>query len=285
MDNQYKTIDETYRERLKLLIDKYGNQNKLSLAIGKDAGQISQWVNAANTGRNGKARRLSQDTAREIEETLNLPRGWFDQPLTQNNTAEQMQVNNNYGDGQTSNYYNLTQTIAPNEKHSKLREDKAQYLKAMPLLDIDGGIEFALNPDTTEKKIKEADQVATFIPHSSNTFGIKMPDDSLKELSADNIAKGDILIIEPKIQPRHGDLVLVCLNVDDDKHRRGLIARCSLTLDNRYKIKFTEEPALELPPNALICGVIVEIKRRLVPTDTIAARLDKEWDIRNTQNK
>ena len=76
-----KTIEETYRQRLQMLIDEYGGQGKLSEAINKSASQISQWLNASPDSRTGKPRSLKSETAREIEIATGKPRAWFDQPL------------------------------------------------------------------------------------------------------------------------------------------------------------------------------------------------------------
>lgn len=76
-----KTIEETYRARLQMLIDEYGGQAKLSEAINKSASQISQWLNATPDSRTGKPRSLKSETAREIEIATGKPRAWFDQPL------------------------------------------------------------------------------------------------------------------------------------------------------------------------------------------------------------
>ena len=76
-----KTIEETYRERLQLLINEYGSQQELAQMIDKSASQISQWLNGSPDSKTGKPRSLKSDTAREIEKALNKPRGWFDQPL------------------------------------------------------------------------------------------------------------------------------------------------------------------------------------------------------------
>lgn len=70
---QLTTIDETYRQKIQMLIDEFGNQNKLATVIGKDAGQVSQWKNGT--------RGLSPEMAREIEKKTGKPRGWLDQPL------------------------------------------------------------------------------------------------------------------------------------------------------------------------------------------------------------
>ena len=285
-NQKFKTIDETWRERLNILIDKFGSQKQLADMANISPNQISQWRTSAIAG-TGKPRKMSVESARRLEESLNLPRGWMDQPITQNNTADQMQVSNNYGNGdQNTTFYNLIQEKQKHSESNKLKEEAAGYLKTMPLLDIDTGIDFAINPEEHLKKIKEYDnRASTFIPHSSYTFGVKMPDDSIRDITAERISKNDILIIEPKIEPRHGDLILVGLNYNNPSRRRGLVARCDFDLSNNIKIKYSNEPPADLPEGALICGVIVEIKRRLIPIDTINSRLDVNWDIKTTLKK
>lgn len=76
-----KTIEETYRGKLKLLIDEYGSQTELSRVIDKSPSQISQWVNASPDSKTGKPRSLKAETAREIEQKTGKPKGWFDQPI------------------------------------------------------------------------------------------------------------------------------------------------------------------------------------------------------------
>lgn len=76
-----KTIEETYRERLQMLIDEYGGQATLAAIIGKSPTQISQWRNGSPDSKTGKPRSIKSDTAREIERILGKPHAWFDQPV------------------------------------------------------------------------------------------------------------------------------------------------------------------------------------------------------------
>ncbi len=77
-----KTIEETYRERLQMLIEEHGSQTELGKLIDKSPAQISQWINASPDSKTGKPRSLKSDTARDIEKALNLPNAWFDQPVS-----------------------------------------------------------------------------------------------------------------------------------------------------------------------------------------------------------
>ena len=84
-----KTIEETYRERLLMLSKEYGGQTELSKRIDKSPAQISQWINGSADSKTGKARSMKSDTAREIEVSLNLPHGWFDQPVVSEHATPQ----------------------------------------------------------------------------------------------------------------------------------------------------------------------------------------------------
>lgn len=77
-----KTIEETYRERLQILIEEHGTQAQLGKLIDKSPAQISQWINGSPDSKTGKPRSLKSETAREIEKALKLPKAWFDQPVS-----------------------------------------------------------------------------------------------------------------------------------------------------------------------------------------------------------
>lgn len=83
-----KTIEETYREKLRILAKEFGGQNELGKVIGKSAAQISQWMNGSPDSKTGKPRSLKSDTAREIEKLTGKPRAWFDQPENQLNALK-----------------------------------------------------------------------------------------------------------------------------------------------------------------------------------------------------
>ena len=80
-----KTIDETRREKLELLLKKYGSFAELNEAIGypRTDSRLSRIKNQnARTDREGKTFLMGSPMAREIEHALDLPNGWMDTPLT-----------------------------------------------------------------------------------------------------------------------------------------------------------------------------------------------------------
>lgn len=150
----------------------------------------------------------------------------------------------------------------------------------MPLLDIDMGVAFVLDPNANTNPIFDtAERVATFIPHSGRTFGIKNNAD-ITGITPSTIRKNDILIIEPCMTPRADDLVLLCL--DYGRANRGVIARLLVDLVGNRTVKHNDNAPEPMPENSLICGVVVEIKRRLLDTALAKVRLNPEHDYLST---
>lgn len=176
------------------------------------------------------------------------------------------------------NNYSLEQTISAEEYKERLSEIDAFSLKDMPLLDIDDGVLFALYPENMENLIRDStERAATFIPHTGRTFGVKN-DREIKGITPNPIQKNDILIIEPCIAPRDNDLVLLCLGYSSVK--RGVIARLFVDLHGNRRVRCNQ--TIPMPVDSLICGVVIEIKRRLIDTSIVKARLNPNWDILST---
>lgn len=80
-----QTIEQIYRERLKMLIAEFGSQAKLSSTIETSPAQISQWLNASVDPKSGKPRTISRASARKIERLTGKAAGWMDQPTETSN--------------------------------------------------------------------------------------------------------------------------------------------------------------------------------------------------------
>lgn len=85
-----KTVEETRRERLKILVDRHGGEKdgmanlcqELGYARNNTAG-LTRILNAnVRHERDGEPYEMGSKKAREIEEKLSLPAGWMDTPLT-----------------------------------------------------------------------------------------------------------------------------------------------------------------------------------------------------------
>jgi hypothetical protein len=80
-----KTVDETRRLRLDMLLDKYGSFAKLNEALGwtRTDSRLSRIKNQnQRTDRDGKVFQMGSPMARAIETELGLPVGWMDTPPT-----------------------------------------------------------------------------------------------------------------------------------------------------------------------------------------------------------
>lgn len=80
-NNAMQTIEETRLARLNILIGEFGGIPALSKKLGISYAQISQWVNQSPDSKTGKPRTFNSATARNIEDKVGKPRGWFDQPV------------------------------------------------------------------------------------------------------------------------------------------------------------------------------------------------------------
>lgn len=74
------TIDQIYRDNLRVLVNEFGTQDALATQLEKSPAQLSQWINASKDSKSGKPRRLSTDMARYIEVRCGKPAGWMDEP-------------------------------------------------------------------------------------------------------------------------------------------------------------------------------------------------------------
>jgi hypothetical protein len=80
-----KTIEETRRQRLELLLKKYGSLAGLNDALGwvRTDSRLSRIKNAnSRTDRSDKVFQMGSPMARVIEDALDLPKGWMDTPVS-----------------------------------------------------------------------------------------------------------------------------------------------------------------------------------------------------------
>ena len=189
-------------------------------------------------------------------------------PLPYQQSAGRDLINGN----QTNTSYTLNQNSVSKPTKEELADADKHFLKSMPLLDIDIAVRHLSNPDKDRTQIQgNGDRAATFIPHSGNTVGVRMADD----VEFAGIKRGDILIVEPNIPPRDKDLVLIC--IDNTGYQRGMVGRLSIAIDGTHTFIYDGGSGVPLPDGAFIAGVVVEVKRRLIPTDILLSRLDPDY--------
>lgn len=227
---------------------------------------------------------IGDNIARRIETAFGLEQFWLDQNWGGEVVANVDNISiggNNTGiiGGTNNTQNNLTQNVSVKDQ-AELDEISANHYKDMPLLDIDMGVKYALDPDALANLVLNSNQkVLAFIPHTGNTFGIKLPH-NIHGITPSTLLQNDILIIEPCVRPRDNDLVLVCLDYNGAK--RGIIARLHIGLDNKPMIKHNELDPVSMPINSLICGVVLAVKRHMIDNDNVAVRLDPKWNILDT---
>lgn len=128
-----KTIEETYRERLAMLIAEYGGASELSKVIDKSPAQISQWLNGSPDSKTGKSRSFKSDTARDIEMKTGKPRAWFDQPVINfdvNQTSgaafgDNANISGNHNDFSVSQFSEQAECKREFENHTHIMPDNS----------------------------------------------------------------------------------------------------------------------------------------------------------------
>jgi hypothetical protein len=78
-----KTIEQIRRENLIALRNELGGVGVLADRIERQMSQVSQWLNASPSSKNGRPRTMSADTSRYIEEKCGKPNGWMDKDHSQ----------------------------------------------------------------------------------------------------------------------------------------------------------------------------------------------------------
>lgn len=259
------------------------SQEKIASLIGVTQAAINHYLNGTNA--------LNASIASEFAKILGVPVGRFSWRLEKeiNEMSNSLIIsggvingalNNNIGGVYNNTSYTLNQNSVSEPTKEELSDADKHFLKSMPLLDIDIAVRHLANPDKDRTQIQSnGDRAATFIPHSRHTIGVRMADD----VEFAGIKRGDILIVEPNIPPRDKDLVLIC--IDNTGYLRGMVGRLSIAIDGTHTIIYDGGSGVPLPDGALIAGVVVEVKRRLIPTDILLSRLNPDYNIHQSKQR
>lgn len=259
------------------------SQEKIASLIGVTQAAINHYLNGTNA--------LNASIASEFAKILGVPVGRFSWRLEKeiNEMSNSLIIsggvingalNNNIGGVYNNTSYTLNQNSVSEPTKEELADADKHFLKSMPLLDIDIAVRHLANPDKDRTQIQgDGDRAATFIPHSRHTIGVRMADD----VEFAGIKRGDILIVEPNIPPRDKDLVLIC--IDNTGYLRGMVGRLSIAIDGTHTIIYDGGSGVPLPDGAFIAGVVVEVKRRLIPTDILLSRLNPDYNIHQSKQR
>lgn len=268
------------------------NNTSYTLNQNKEQINLSEWVLAAReyAGPEMTQEKLAEHLGRTKANVSAMENGRskpsFEQmmeihrvtgyPLPYQQSAGRDLINGN----QTNTSYTLNQNTVSKPTKEELSDADKHFLKSMPLLDIDIAVRHLANPDKDRTQIQgDGDRAATFIPHSGHTVGVRMADD----VEFAGIKRGDILIVEPHIPPRDKDLVLIC--IDNTGYLRGMVGRLSIAIDGTHTFIYDGGSGVPLPDGAFITGVVVEVKRRLIPTDILLSRLDPDYNILQSKQR
>lgn len=286
-----REISDIEKEECKLLKQIFNARKKeLGLSQEKIAGLLGVTQAAINHYLNG-TNALNASIASEFAKILGVPVGSFSWRLEKeiNEMSNSLIIsggvingalNNNIGGVYNNTSYTLNQNSVSKPTKEELADADKHFLKSMPLLDIDIAVRHLSNPDKDRTQIQgNGDRAATFIPHSRHTIGVRMADD----VEFAGIKRGDILIVEPNIPPRDKDLVLIC--IDNTGYQRGMVGRLSIAIDGTHTIIYDGGSGVPLPDGAFIAGVVVEVKRRLIPTDILLSRLNPDYNIHQSKQR
>lgn len=278
-----REISDIEKEECRLLKQLFNDKKKeLGLSQAKIADLIGVTQAAINHYLNG-TNALNASIASEFAKVLGVPVGSFSWRLEKeiNEMSNSLIISggvingafhNNIGGVHNNTSYTLNQNTVSKPTKEELSDADKHFLKSMPLLDIDIAVRHLANPDKDRAQIQgDGDRAATFIPHSGHTVGVRMADD----VEFAGIKRGDILIVEPHIPPRDKDLVLIC--IDNTGYLRGMVGRLSIAIDGTHTFIYDGGAGIPLPDGAFIAGVVVEVKRRLIPTDILLSRLNLDY--------
>lgn len=265
-----KFSDETKKRRIHNLKKWIENNN----VPKKESSLFSQLV----SGKSSFGEKLS----RRLESDYDMGDGYLDSPIQEFN-LENMIVG---GDSIVGNNNEMTTYNIHTEQCDDSRDEidiAIPLLKALPLLDIDDGVFFVLYPNEAQDKIKEKNEkVVSFVYGTSSTIGIKVSDNSVKNTSGNHIVEGDIIIVEPAVKPRANDIVLVALEAQT-KNRRGILAKLKIDFDGNYFLSNDDyDTPTKMPIGSVICGTVIEVKRRLIEIDIADSRYEKKFNVWDT---
>ena len=215
-------ISAIRRDNLRRLVREYGGQAKLAERVDTDPAYISQILSPRTRADMGNR------FARKVEEQLNLPRGWMDQPR----------------DGATT-------LRDPSATYSQGAHGQTFVARLYPLISwVQAGRWTDIGGQYTAQDAEE------WLPCSARcgprTFALRVQGASME----DKFFAGDLIFVDPDRQPTDKSFVVVRLDDDDQATFKQLI----IEGDRRYLRAYNPrwpEPIIEINGGATLCGVVV----------------------------
>lgn len=268
-------------ERIKAEREKKMSVTKLAELTGVSYVAVKKWENGSMP---------SADKLSVIAESLGvtvdyLLHGKSEVNNTQNGNYKITgnNINGNVSIGELNKYNTHLDCTHETESNSVLTHDIT--LKSMPLLDIDDAVQLILYPNEMADKIKNTkERVVSFVNVHHSTIGVKVSDNSIKNVSDNQIIVGDEVIIEPSIKPRNDEFVVIALNARNRNAMRGIFAKLKIDISGEYLLVTDDTSTpIPLPLGAVICGIVIQVKKRYVDNDLVISRYEKDYCVWDTE--
>lgn len=260
---------ETFQDRLVFAMKKKDiKQVDIVRKLKVSRGTASNWYS-------GKTEPEGPEQLARLADLLGVDIGWLAKGENKVVNSGIFVGGNNVNHGTQIGTQTLTQTVMADDVAGVPSE--SLNLKPLPYFDIDDAVSYALADDTTANDgeiVERAKESTIFIATDSRAFGVLVAYE-LDWVKPTPVHAGEILVIEPCMPPRSGDLVLVCLGYPNNQ--RGIVARLHADINNQYSIQYDENKPVPMPTGSLICGVVRKTSRELISGSIVQSRLDKEY--------
>jgi len=230
--NATMEISTIRRRRLRKLINERfdGSYAKFADAADTKASVISRFFMATD---NPNARNIGEKAARNMEQELQLKRGYLDddEPVIHQPKSDDVQQTIN----DTQGHYNLNQ---------------------IPLISSVTAGNWGEIVDNFAPGDAES-WITTDAKTSGKAFALKIQGDSMEP----RIQDGDIIIVDPQQAPIHKSIVVVRQNGDTEATCKQLIIEGGnyylQPINKRY-------PIMQMQADAIICGVAISLSTSLI---------------------
>lgn len=222
-----KDVFEIRRLKLQELVDRFETQKKFAEAAGLDATVVSRMLYPP-----GKAnkRNIGEQSARQIEESLKLSRGWLD------GLAKSAESNVTY--------------VGPNEPKGSFPViswvSAGQWMEAIE----------PYHPKGVDRWYE------TTVDCSENSFWLDVKGDSMTAPAGLSIPEGMAILIDPEIEARNGKLVVAKLDSENEATFKKLVVDAGRKF---LKPLNPQYPMTEIDGNCRIIGVVVDAKVTNLP--------------------
>lgn len=220
-----KLIDDIRRDNLAQLAKECGSAQSLANALERDPSQVSQWLNGSAHSATGKPRGMRSETARRIEQTLKKPTGWLDVEHTHNLQLPSIDSNTEPGPDVRGRVPLISWVQAGDwcEAVNSFAHGDAEMWLPCPKA------------------------------FGANAFALRVRGVSMEP----RYQNGDIIFVDPDVQPEHGKNVVVRLDDDKEATFKQLVIEGSQKYLKALNPDFPGPRFLAFNGNATIVGVVI----------------------------